>query len=55
MRPHPDKCPSCDFRSLCPKRLEEFKTDERPPPLQIPAQGTGRVVSAFEVAPVEEA
>jgi len=55
MRPHPDKCPSCDFRSLCPKRLEEFKTDERPPPLQIPAQGTGRVVSAFEVAPVEDA
>lgn len=22
MRPHPDKCPSCDFRSLCPKRLD---------------------------------
>lgn len=54
MRPHPDKCPSCDFRALCPKRIEDFNTDERPPPLQIPAHPDGRVVSAFEVGLVED-
>ncbi|HXB64294.1 MAG TPA: ATP-dependent DNA helicase [Solirubrobacteraceae bacterium] len=53
MRPHPDKCSGCDFRSLCPKVIEEFQTDNRPPPLQIPADGAGQFVSAFEVAPVE--
>lgn len=49
MRPHPDKCATCDFRALCPKQLEEFNTDERPPPLSIPAEGEGRTASAFNV------
>lgn len=36
MRPHPQKCESCDWASLCPKQPESFATDEEPPPLHRP-------------------
>lgn len=52
MRPHPEKCSACDFRALCPKQVEEFATEKRPPPLQIPAGGEGREISAFDTAPL---
>ena len=35
MRPHPDKCANCDFQSVCPQRLQEFRTNTKPPPLHL--------------------
>lgn len=54
MRPHPEKCGGCDFRAICPKSVEDFKTEDRPPPLQIPGEAEGRVVNAFDVGVVQE-
>jgi DNA helicase-2/ATP-dependent DNA helicase PcrA len=52
MRPSPSKCAACDFRSLCPRTIEDFAVPERPPALHLPeAAGKGEV-SAFDVAPV---
>ncbi len=36
MRPHGDKCESCDWERLCPMVREEFETDGVPPPLHLP-------------------
>jgi DNA helicase-2/ATP-dependent DNA helicase PcrA len=36
MRPHPDKCESCDFRALCPQQPENFQTTDVPPALHLP-------------------
>lgn len=36
MRPHLDKCEKCDFKMLCPKIPQEFKTSETPPPIRLP-------------------
>ena len=35
MRPHPEKCANCDFQSVCPQRLQEFRTNTKPPPLHL--------------------
>ncbi len=51
MRPHPEKCAGCDFQAICPKQIEDFKTEERPPPLQIPGEAAGRTINAFDVEP----
>ena len=37
MRPHPNKCEECDFKSLCPKIPEYFKIDDVPSPLHLPS------------------
>lgn len=37
MRPHPDKCSECDFKSLCPQRPRQFGTQTQPPSIQTPA------------------
>jgi DNA helicase-2/ATP-dependent DNA helicase PcrA len=47
MRPHPDKCGECDWRKLCPMSLEEFDTDESPPPLQLPGPQAAQMARAF--------
>ena len=37
MRPHPDKCGECDFRSLCPSTPQDFKNQSpAPPELHLP-------------------
>ena len=36
MRPHGDKCESCDWKRLCPMVWEEFRTDDVPPALHLP-------------------
>jgi DNA helicase-2/ATP-dependent DNA helicase PcrA len=36
MRPHPDKCGSCDFRLLCPRNAEPFTVPVTPPPIHTP-------------------
>ena len=36
MRPHPQKCESCDFRALCPKVPQAFSSDRTPPPIHTP-------------------
>jgi len=36
MRPHPKKCSTCDWQLLCPQIPENFNTEERPPPLNLP-------------------
>jgi DNA helicase-2/ATP-dependent DNA helicase PcrA len=38
-RPHPAKCAACDFRVLCPKRPDDFATDNRPPEIHVPGGG----------------
>jgi DNA helicase II / ATP-dependent DNA helicase PcrA len=48
MRPSITKCAGCDFQALCPKRVEDFTTADRPPALSIPAEAAGRLVSAFD-------
>ncbi|HEU4463181.1 MAG TPA: ATP-dependent DNA helicase [Solirubrobacterales bacterium] len=54
MRPHPEKCGGCDFQVICPKLVEEFKTEERPPALHVPGEAEGKVINAFDVQPVNE-
>ena len=37
MRPHPEKCQNCDFRSICPQTPQEFReSSEVPPELHLP-------------------
>lgn len=48
MRPHPRKCASCDFRSLCPARAEQFRTETIPLPLHVPGTPNLRLVPAFK-------
>jgi DNA helicase-2/ATP-dependent DNA helicase PcrA len=43
MRPHVDKCSSCDFRDLCSKSAENFQTAVLPPDIFVP---TGRAAAA---------
>lgn len=35
MRPHPEKCSTCDYSALCSKQVEEFGTNEVPPPIHL--------------------
>ena len=36
MRPSRDKCFECDFKQICSKEMENFRTDIVPPPIHIP-------------------
>jgi DNA helicase II / ATP-dependent DNA helicase PcrA len=49
MRPHPDKCEKCDFRSLCSKTAEDFATATMPPEIHLPGgrQQRARAFSEF--------
>jgi len=47
MRPHPDKCESCDFRALCPQQTEDFKVTTRPPEIHLPDPLGLRMARAF--------
>ena len=39
MRPHPQKCKACDFRSICPKTPQSFSTSRAAPPeLHLPGR-----------------
>ena len=51
MRPHGQKCESCDYGALCSKAAQEFTADSIPLPIHIPgAAGTqsARAFSEFE-------
>lgn len=48
MRPSRSKCDACDFKSLCPKSTESFATADTPPPLHVPVEASGRMVTAFD-------
>jgi DNA helicase-2/ATP-dependent DNA helicase PcrA len=37
MRPHPRKCEACDFKQLCGKKAEPFKSSQLPPPIFVPS------------------
>jgi len=47
MRPHPKKCEGCDFRQLCPKTAENFRTTEVPVAIRIPGMPDRQMVRAF--------
>ena len=36
MRPHPEKCSTCDFRSICPGTAQSFNGSSVPPELHLP-------------------
>ena len=39
MRPHPEKCKTCDFRSICPKTSQSFSISRTAPPeLHLPGR-----------------
>ncbi|QYZ78899.1 ATP-dependent helicase [Methanofollis formosanus] len=50
MRPHPDKCDKCDFKDLCPKIPQEFRSGAGLPPEIHLINGNRRVLafSKFE-------
>jgi len=50
MRPLPDKCAACDFRSLCLKTPEAFASPAEPPSLHLPGGRTekARAFSLFQ-------
>ncbi|PWV45150.1 DNA helicase-2/ATP-dependent DNA helicase PcrA [Chitinophaga sp. S165] len=48
MRPHPQKCETCDFNKICSKTPQNFKTRTQPPPLHIP-EGGPMMVGAFNL------
>jgi DNA helicase-2/ATP-dependent DNA helicase PcrA len=52
MRPHPQKCTSCDFRALCPKVPQPFQTATLPPEINVPG-GTKSppAISEFDAGP----
>ena len=47
MRPHPKKCGECDWRRLCPQRVQEFGTNDVPPPLYVPGSPGRLAARAF--------
>nr|WP_303716821.1 ATP-dependent DNA helicase [Methanoculleus marisnigri] len=48
MRPHPEKCEKCDFRSLCARKPQEFSfSSEIPPEIHLPE--TKEHVRAFSL------
>lgn len=49
MRPHSKKCPTCDFRQLCPQRPEAFQPGTTPPPIRIPGAGGPKIAAALEL------
>ena len=50
MRPHPDKCASCDFRSICPRTPQDFGVlTTVPPELHLPGRREmARAFSRYE-------
>ncbi len=49
MRPHRRKCGRCDFRTLCPKVPEQFRTTDAPPSVRIPGiSGSAKMARAFD-------
>jgi DNA helicase-2/ATP-dependent DNA helicase PcrA len=36
MRPSRNKCSECDFKQICNQHLEDFNTNDTPPPIHIP-------------------
>jgi DNA helicase-2/ATP-dependent DNA helicase PcrA len=46
-RPHPAKCPNCDFKALCGKAPEDFRVAEPPPPIHVPGEGGVKMARAF--------
>ena len=50
MRPHPDKCQGCDFRSICPRTPQNFSNStEAPPELHLPdRREMARAFSQYE-------
>jgi DNA helicase-2/ATP-dependent DNA helicase PcrA len=47
MRPHAEKCENCDFKALCPRRPEQFRTDTVPLPIHVPGPDGTRLARAF--------
>lgn len=47
MRPHPEKCETCDFQALCPQRPEDFHPDGTPPEIHLPDPLGRRLARAF--------
>lgn len=47
MRPHPGKCERCDFRALCQRAPQAFRTNQRPPMIHIPAPPGQQMARAF--------
>lgn len=47
MRPQADKCGECDFKSLCPKIPESFRSNTRPPAIHIPLANGLEMARAF--------
>jgi len=47
MRPHPKKCDACDFKALCAKQAQGFKTKAVPPDIQVPGATGREAVRAF--------
>lgn len=50
MRPQATKCENCDFKSLCPKIPENFRTNTTPPAIHIPLRDQQQMARAFSEA-----
>jgi hypothetical protein len=42
----PVKCKNCDFKRICPMIPQEFRNDDRPPPISVP--GGTKMIAAFD-------
>ncbi len=47
MRPEAEKCQKCDFRYLCRKSPQGFRSEVRPPAIHIPGQARQQMARAF--------
>ena len=49
MRPHPEKCAKCDFRTICPEEPQDFRVGATiPPELHLP-EGRREMARAFSL------
>ena len=49
MRPHPEKCAKCDFRTICPQEPQDFRVGTTiPPELHLP-EGRREMARAFSL------
>ena len=52
MRPHPEKCNACDFRSICPRTPQPFlELTEDPPELHLPGRTNRLAVQLVRTVP----
>ena len=52
MRPHPQKCETCDFKDICAKTPQDFRTSaEQPPALHLPEDNAAIALAFSQYQP----